>query len=226
MNLFTDFRKKKRRWILPVYAVIYLFTFHILETRSIPSGRMHMIHCPLDSLIPFCEVFILPYLSWFLFMLIAFLYFILFNDDPGEYYRFTVYMMTGMTVFLIISAVWPNGLALRPDPMPRSNIFTSLLQVLYASDTSTNVFPSIHVYNSLSVYLACRQCKKMRSRPALLRIIFTWAVLIICSTVFVKQHSVYDVCAGLTMSLAFYRLIYFRLPAVRLSRSSRIENRA
>jgi membrane-associated phospholipid phosphatase len=66
----------------------------------------------------------------------------------------------------------------------------------------------------------------MRSRPALLRIIFTWAVLIICSTVFVKQHSVYDVCAGLTMSLAFYRLIYFRLPAVRLSRSSRIENRA
>jgi membrane-associated phospholipid phosphatase len=209
MNLFRDaFKNQKQRWILPVYAVIYLLFFEYLENRSLPAGRFHTIHCSLDDLIPFCEIFIIPYLSWFLFMLIAFLFFILINEDVGEYNRFTLYMIAGMTFFLVLSYVWPNRLNLRPVDLQGTDICTVLVRSLYTRDTSTNVFPSIHVYNSLSVYFACSRCKNIRKHPILLRMIRIWAILIICSTVFVKQHSLYDVCAGLAMSYCFYRLIY------------------
>nr|WP_051527297.1 phosphatase PAP2 family protein [[Eubacterium] cellulosolvens] len=221
MNLLRDtFKNQKQRWILPLYAVVYLLFFNYLECRSLPSGRFYTIHCPLDNLIPFCEVFVLPYLSWFLFMLVAFLYFIVINEDVGEYNHFTLYMVAGMTVFLVLSYLWPNRLALRPNPLPRTNFFTMLLKQLYARDTATNVFPSIHVYNSLSVYFACSRCVKIRKHPKLLRFIRIWAALIICSTVFVKQHSVYDVCAGLAMSYTFYRLIYRSSDAVDSAKSS------
>ena len=202
--------ERKYYWIIPAYALFYIYAFRLIESLYPNYRYIHLIKCPLDQFIPFCEYSVIPYLSWFVFMLVAFAWFILFDPDPGEYYRFCFLLGTGMTIFVIVSAVWPNGLAIRPNTFDRHTIFMRMVTWLYLRDTPTNVFPSIHVYNSLGVWLAIRDCKMLKSKPWVSRLTGIWALLIILSTMFLKQHSVYDVAAGALLCLLFYRLYYRR----------------
>mgnify|MGYP000388149172 CR=1 FL=1 len=55
------------------------------------------------------------------------------------------------TIFLIISTIFPNGQDLRPVVFERDNVFVDMVRMLYRADTCTNVFPSLHVFNTLSV---------------------------------------------------------------------------
>ena len=71
-------------------------------------------------------------------------------------------MMMGMTVFLIVSYVYPNVLHLRPSEFPRENVFTDMVRWLYRTDTPTNVLPSIHVFNSLAVHMSLTNCEALR----------------------------------------------------------------
>ena len=49
-----------------LYFVFYLIAFFSLEQIHRPD--LHIIHCALDDVIPFCEWFIIPYCLWFLVM--------------------------------------------------------------------------------------------------------------------------------------------------------------
>lgn len=72
--------------------------------------------------------------------------------------------MIGMTVFLLVSWIYPNGLDIRPDSFADNNIFTQLTRFVYSVDTSTNVLPSIHVYNSVGIYLAVRDSENLAGK--------------------------------------------------------------
>ncbi|MRN26701.1 phosphoesterase, partial [Romboutsia ilealis] len=83
--------------------------------------------------IPFIEYFIVPYLLWFVFIAATFLYF--FFTDVDGFYRLAKLMFTGMTIFLIISTLVPNGLNLRPMYFARDNVFVDMVKMLYKADT-------------------------------------------------------------------------------------------
>ena len=117
-----------------------------------------------------------------------------------------------MTIFLIFSAVYPNGLNIRPRIFDHDNIFIQMCRTMYRTDTPTNVFPSIHVFNSLAVFLAACDSKRLKKRKRILAFTGIWAVLIILSTAFIKQHSCYDIAAGIVMGIVLYRLYYVLIP--------------
>ena len=123
-----------------------------------------MIHSVLDDKIPFVEYFIVPYLLWFVFIAAVFLYF--FFTDVEGFYKLAKLSFIGMTIFLLISTVFPNGLTLRPVVFPRDNIFTDMVRMLYLADTPTNVFPSLHVFNSLAACIAIAQSEQLKKHPA------------------------------------------------------------
>ena len=75
-------------------------------------------------------------------------------------------------------------------------------------DTATNVLPSIHVFNSVAMCVAFRESDRLKNSRMVQRVSFTVTVLIILSTMFVKQHSVIDVLAGLFLSYIAYELVY------------------
>ena len=131
-------------WVVS-YFIIYMLWFVWLESRA--DEPYHVIHFPLDDYIPFCEYFIIPYLLWFGYVGWGIGYFYL--KDRSEYFRLCAMLFTGMTIFLIVSTIYPNGHYLRPTTFARDNIFVHIVKWLYASDTATNLFPSIHVYLSL-----------------------------------------------------------------------------
>ena len=143
------FHKYKHAWILS-YALVYLVWFFYLEQTV--TTNYHVIHVRLDDYIPFCEYFIVPYLLWFLYVSVVVLF--LFFTNKEEYYRLCIYLFSGMTISLIICTFFHNGTDFRPSLDPDKNIFTRFVSALYATDTPTNVFPSIHVYNSICIHVA------------------------------------------------------------------------
>ena len=102
----------------------------------------------------------------------------------------------------------PNVLHLRPTEFPRDNIFTDLVRWLYRTDTPTNVLPSIHVFNSLAIHMSLTNCEALRNRKGIRRASLVLTVLIILSTMFLKQHSVIDVCLGATLALFGHLFFY------------------
>lgn len=189
-----------------LYTAIYLFAFSKIESRT---GSVHIINIPLDNYIPFVEVFIIPYILWF-FFIIHYIFFFL-KRDLTEYYRMGSFLASGMTVFIIISVLFPNGLLLRPNmyEIGKENVFINLIMRLYGKDTSTNVFPSIHVFNTIGIMLSIHY-KNAKPYISKFRQIVTdtLGILIILSTVLIKQHSIVDVVGACVLSYLFYKCFY------------------
>ena len=59
--------------------VVYFVLFFLTE-NLVPQSACYPMHCALDDLIPFCEVFILPYVLWYLLIAGSLLYFLFYND--------------------------------------------------------------------------------------------------------------------------------------------------
>ena len=103
------------------YFIVYLILFNYLEQRPVHS--YHIVHTVFDDMIPFCEIFIIPYLLWFPYVILTVAYFLFLNKNKREYFQLIFNLMMGMTVFLIVSYVYPNAQHLRPTEFPRDNIF-------------------------------------------------------------------------------------------------------
>lgn len=209
------YKKYKHGLVILVYCIIYIVLFAYLEQR--PVHGYHVVHTVFDDAIPFCEFFIIPYMLWFPYMILAVLYFIFVNKNKHEYYQLIFNLMMGMTIFLIVSYVYPNVQHLRPTEFPRDNIFTSMVRWLYRTDTPTNILPSIHVFNSLAIHMSLTNCEELKDRRGIRYGSLTLTVLIILSTMFLKQHSVIDVCLGATLAL-FGFLVFYPQKAQEISR--------
>ena len=109
--------------VIPValYTVFYLLCFSYLENRHV---RYHIIDSSLDDKIPFCEYFIIPYLLWFLYIAVTVGYFLFFNENTTEFWSLILNLAIGMTLFLIVSYVYPNGLNIRPTEFTNDSVFT------------------------------------------------------------------------------------------------------
>ena len=199
-------RYKHGLWMV-LYMVFYMLGFFILENAG--HRHYHVIHSVIDDFIPFCEYFIVPYDLWFLYITLAVCWFIFFCRDKREYYKMSCSLAIGMTLFLIVSCIYPNKQDLRPEAFANNNVFTRLVKALYESDTPTNILPSIHVYNSVAVFLALNSSpqlsrwKKVRFSCGLL------SGLIILSTMLLKQHSVVDVSLGILGAIAVQMFVEY-----------------
>ena len=198
------FFQKYRHALVLLYGLIYMPWFMWLESRS--NLPYHVIHVKLDDMIPFVEYFIVPYLLWFVYVAAVFVY--LFFKNRREFYQYCIFLFTGMTLFLIVSTLYPNGHLLRPNTFARNNIFTFAVQILYQADTATNIFPSLHVYNSIAAHRAVANSETLTGNRLIRGGSFVLMVSIILATMFLKQHSVLDVISGILLGLVVEQLVY------------------
>lgn len=190
-------------WILG-YGFIYLPWFTHLEKTV--TSNYHIMHSSLDDMIPFNEYFVIPYLLWFAYVTAAIAY--LFFKNKEEYYRLCAFLFTGMTLSLLICTLFPNGTDLRTAVNPDKNLCSRLVYMLHQADTNTNVFPSIHVYNSIGTHIAVMKSESLK-RHKVIRILSGILMAAICmATVSLKQHSVLDVAGAILLSAAIYPLVY------------------
>lgn len=195
-----------KHWLLLLYFPFYLSWFTYLEATV--RTHFHVIHMKIDDYIPFCEYFIVPYLLWFGYIAVVVSHMGL--RDKKEFYRLCAFLFSGMTIFLIVSTIYPNGHHLRPLYFERDNIFTQLCRMLYQTDTSTNLFPSIHVYNSIGAHIAITKSDTTRNHKFIHISSGILMVSIVLSTVFLKQHSMFDLLTGLLTAFIIYQIVYVR----------------
>jgi len=206
LRLLLD--KYKHSWVL-LYFFIYFPWFNYLEKTVTPDSKYTVMYSKIDDLIPFNEVFVIPYSVWFLY--VAFVVMLFFFISKEDFYKCCAYLFIGMTICLIIYSIFPNGQALRVSKFPRDNALTDMVKKYYANDTPTNVCPSIHSFNSIVLTVSLFHCSKVtNSRFKLFARIssITLTLLIMLSTLFIKQHSVIDMLAAVVLSLVLYPVVY------------------
>ncbi len=197
-------KEKYSHFVLLLYFPVYLLAFWFVENFG--ASKIHIIECALDHEIPFIEYFIVPYLLWFVYIAVGVAYFLFW--EKSSFKDFMYLGMIGMTIFIIVSIIYPNGLQLRPTYFVHDNIFVDLTKMIYGMDTPTNVFPSIHVYNSLAMNCVINRSEKLQKYRAIQTGSLILCVLIIMSTMFLKQHSVFDVISGTILFCGAHMLVY------------------
>ena len=201
----TSFLKRYFFIIGPlVYIILYLCA--LFKKKKRPVEKLYIVHMAIDDHIPFCEYFVIPYFLWFVYFTGAVL--LLAFYDRRDYYRLFLMLASGMTLFIIVSLLIPNGHELRPTNFARDNLFVHMVQALYRTDTPTNLFPSIHCYNSLAADIAIRNSKDLSDKKWLRAGSFVLCWLIILATVFIKQHSVFDLLTAFALTAVMYVLVY------------------
>lgn len=194
MRKLEQFLEEKPLLMMACFAVVYWVWFTLLEKYAEP---ILTIHTRMDDLIPFCRYFIIPYDLWFIYIGATFAWMIAF--DRKNLINLERYMFTGMITALVIYTFIPNGLDIRPDSLG-NDIFSRMIAKLYDSDTATNVCPSLHVFNSIAANTVIWRSDTFRHRKAVRAGSLSLIIMIILSTMFIKQHSVVDVFCGILMA--------------------------
>jgi len=201
-----DFIKKYKHGIpIIVYMIVYLIIFFVIERVEVDNYTI--IHLPIDDKIPFIEYFIVPYTMWFMYVAVFVAVMVFFDKD--EYTRLFTTLVTGMTLFLIVSTLWPNMHELRAQAdLSGNSIFVQMIRDLYETDTPTNLIPSIHVYNSIMIHVAVMHSSFMKKHKVITWISGILCTLIVLSTMFIKQHSIIDVIVAIVLAVVMYLAVY------------------
>lgn len=196
-------RRSRRHLLWFLYLPVYLVAFFALERYVSPESAYWVSYMPLDDKIPFVEAFVIPYCMWYPFLLGVAVY--LAVKDEREFCRYAHFLAAGLSLSLLICFVFPNGQNLRPEVFPRDNIFTRMISLVYAADTNTNVFPSMHVVGMIagtSALFHAKCAKRLRVPSVIL------SILVAAATVLIKQHSFLDIIGGAALCVPLYIAVY------------------
>lgn len=203
MQVVKTFVKDHPHMWWGLFLPLYLAAFFIIE--KFVTGPYWVTQLPADQLIPFCPYFIFFYMSWSPLLAVLGVYLIL-KDAEG--FRRYIWMLAlsffSATVFCVLV---PNCQELRPADLQVRDIFTWAVQLTYDLDTNTNVFPSVHVVGVIDAWFAIWHSKRLKK--------WTWrwgtglyGLAVIASTMFIKQHAIIDVLAGLVLGFACNFVVY------------------
>ena len=187
-----------------LFGWVGYFVLYFLTENIIPAQECHPMHMWLDDRIPFCEWFLIPYVFWYVLIVISLGYFLLYNVDSFK--RLQTYIIITQIIAMICYIVYPTRQDLRPTEFVNDNFLTQCVRILYAFDTNTGVCPSLHVAYSLGI--ASVWTKEKEANLAW-KVFVVFAVVLIClSTMFIKQHSAVDVLAAIIVGMIAEGIVY------------------
>lgn len=168
----------RRNLLLASFWLVFGACFYALEWL-VPGRQYHVMYHPIDDRIPFCELFLIPYLFWFLFMVGAYVY--TFFAEPEAFRRMMLFTILTYGGGLLMFALYPTCQNLRPEVFARDNVLTRLMAWFYTCDTSTNVCPSLHVCGSMAAAFGLVDTRRF-SAPGRKAVILAIALTICVST--------------------------------------------
>ncbi len=194
----ASLRKHKAK--VAVLVVLY-FALGYGTLAVLNEHRGHAIQAAtwIDHALPLLPIFIIPYFLGDLFVFLG----LVVLDDRREINASALVMVGMLTVAFLTFYFFP--IEMHKQIASGQDWLSRLTRFQQTADTGFNTFPSLHVALNTFAYLVM-----IRRRPELRWPLFPLLVLIILSTLFVKQHLVVDVLGGLVLALAGYA-VYLRL---------------
>ncbi len=204
MSKIKEYIKSNPFVLILAYWPIHGLWYLILQAVTMQRDPYPIYHS-LDSTIPFCEWFILPYVLWYPFIAAVSLYTLMKNKQG--FVRLYTYMFGGMFICMLICTAVPMYFDRSQVLMyPNDNLLTDAVKFLQGFDNPTTVFPSMHVYVSWGLHFAVSSDKHLNKGVKFASLALTVGICL--ATVFIKQHSVYDVAAALLLCLPMYLLAF------------------
>lgn len=187
-----------------VLSLGFYLTSHYMAAQSEKGGPFWIPTLAWDSLIPFYPGWIWVYLLYFPVCFLPLLFREI-HEDVGLFRRtaagFTLQFFVAFAVFWAL----PSRM-LQPIFEPQG-LSEYALAWFYGIDPGFNIFPSLHVANV--AYIAC-VTGRLKGMPGAASLWMLWA-LITVSTLFVKQHYLLDLPAGLLLGVASYYLSFSKI---------------
>ncbi|KAJ53835.1 membrane-associated phospholipid phosphatase [Clostridium tetanomorphum] len=188
-------------------------SIHLLALLSIPiinifygllnnseRGSFSLV-TEIDKNIPFMKEFIIPYIMWYPYIFIIFLYLCLKNLNT--YYRTLISLNIGLIICYITYFLFQTTV---PRPHLYGNdIFIQLTKLIYRFDKPFNCFPSIHV---LTCYLMIKGINFQSNCNKFTKLfVYITSITIIISTLFVKQHVIMDLISAIALAELIFHIV-------------------
>ena len=116
---------KYRHIFMLLYWPVFGFLFWFAE-KFYPVNSYNVVYTPVDSIIPFCELFVFPYVLWYFYLIGIHIYTFFFDVDTFK--KLMKYIIFTYSVTLVIYFVFPTCQLLRPVVFERQNILTDFMR--------------------------------------------------------------------------------------------------
>ncbi|MCE9656698.1 phosphatase PAP2 family protein [Clostridium celatum] len=191
--------------IIPIININYILASHTSE-------KGYDLTIKLDNYIEFNSIFVIPYIYWYIYIVIGFIFILV--KSRREYIKTFISFFIGMSICYLIYYFFPTEIN-RPG-VDNKTVFDWIVNLIYQIDKPFNCFPYLHV---LTTYYIMRYTKYKDSKK-----VFYYTqiigVLIILSTVFIKQHFVIDIF----ISIVLCEIIMFFVNKIKLNILDRMLN--
>lgn len=199
-----DFNKKVKENIDLQLMLLYLLSLPLYHFLNRPIGQPRSLALSLDQMIPLIPGFIVIYASWMPFLLFYLSFF--YRKDREVFRRMISHLLIGQwagyLTFVLFSTEVPRAMGLE------SAFFERLLTLTYALDGPYAAFPSLHSLGCFVLIFHLWSAKL--SRKIRLFGVF-YALMIILSTLVIKQHVILDVALALVYTGLLYQPSLFFL---------------
>lgn len=180
---------------IPLLNVMYLLL------NNADRGSYSLV-TDLDQAVPFLNIFVVPYLGWYLFIFGMMVYFCL--KDKKIYYTTLWAINLSLLVSYVVYFFFQTSVP-RPE-LVGNDFLTLLVGLVYQMDQPYNAFPSIHVL--LCVLMMKAMDKSKVKNPYNAAFVYISAVIIILATQFIKQHVALDLLASIVLGEFIFELVY------------------
>lgn len=193
--------KKKNKIVYVIISLILYQTFLYLITKTSPF-KPHYIKIGLDNSIPFIPSFIYFYVSWYAMLFL--IPYKIYKNDIEVFYKYILSLAITITVLALIYLFYPT-IVVRPDIIS-TNITLSLLKFIYFIDTpALNCLPSMHCNVCFLFIFYIINSKNINKKSKI--IICIWSLIVIISTLFVKQHVILDIISAFIVSFITFIIV-------------------
>ncbi len=177
--------------ILAIGLAVALVAVGLLYFSLDHGPAILSLRTPVDDHIPLIGPFVLAYLSLLPFLIAS--------GVTLMAFRLRVYWSAALATLGTFAVSYLFYLVLQTQvdraPLIGGDIFSQLIRGLYAADAPYNAFPSLHAGLATVWAIGWWRSGWWVRVPMVI-----WAGLIVASTVFVKQHYVADVVAGVALA--------------------------
>lgn len=197
-----------KRTLLGIILLLFqFFVYHLASFLASKTQKTIDFLTLIDQKIPFLPNFIYPYLSLYILFIIYFVYLLQFFDRRDIWTRIAPSIISMIIIACIIFIFFPSNYP-RPDLNKEEMhpITRDLIEFLYKTDPPNNTTPSLHVTSSFLFALMGYDISKIIGIALTI-----WAIIIMFSTLFVKQHYITDAITGIILAAFIYFIIYQRL---------------
>lgn len=186
--------KIKIKTIILIIATI-AFQSSVYFLTKIYQGEPYLLNSSLDDAIPFVSWFIYFYIIWY--AMLFFIPIILYKKNKDVFYKYINMYLISIVIGGIVFMLFPT--TMNRYSVVGQDITSKLVELIYLADIPpVNCLPSMHcVVAMLFMY----GIKKVNVKNELKAFVWVLSICIIISTLFVKQHVIYDVFASLVVFL-------------------------